>query len=266
VSGPVLSPPPRLKVPTQSLTRDRDEGALFDRLRDGDPIARAALVERFLPLSRMLARRYRAGDETDDLEQVAAIGLLKAIDRFEPERGLAFSTFAFPTIVGELKRHFRDRCWSVRVPRSMQELAARVEHVSHDLHGKLGRAPTVAELADGADTNVEQVLEALQVGGARWASSLDEPRREGEEDDALGREVAVEEPGFAAVDDSVIVDDLLRRLDPRDRLIVELRFREDLIQSQIGARLGISQMQVSRIIRRAIDQLRLAAGEPRSSS
>ena len=259
--GPTHEPcgPPGFRdcAPLLALARDRDERALFDRLRDGDQTARAALVERFLPLARMLAQRYRAGDEADDLEQVAAIGLLKAIDRFERERGLAFSTFAFPTIVGELKRHFRDRCWSVRVPRSVQELAAGLEHVSHDLHGTLGRAPTVAELADGA--GAEQVLEALQIGGARWASSLDEPRREGEDTDAPRREVAVEEPGFAAVDDSAMVDDLLRRLDPRDRLILELRFREDLVQSQIGERLGISQMQVSRIIQRAIDQLRLAA-------
>ena len=260
MSGPtLLSQPARLTTNERSATRDREERALFDRMHGGDATARADLVDRFLPLARKLARGYRGGEDAEDLEQVAAIGLVNAIDRFDPDRGLAFSTFAFPTIVGELKRHFRDRCWSVRVPRSLQELARRLERVSSELHATLGRAPTVAELADGADATVERVLEALQVGGARWASSLDAPLRDADDPDTPGREIAAEEPGFAAVDDAELVDKLLRHLEPRDRLILELRFREDLVQSQIAARVGISQMQVSRIIKRAILQLQNAA-------
>jgi RNA polymerase sigma-B factor len=240
--------------------RRREDRALFERLaRDHDPAVRDALVERFWPLARSLARRYHRAEDLDDLEQVAVIGLMKAIDRFDPARGLAFSSFAFPTVVGELKRHFRDRGWSVRVPRGIQELAVRVEHLSGELVGELGRAPTVSELADRAEATDEQVLEALLAATARHAVSLDQPRRDDEDPDAVAREVALEESGFAAVEDTILLDDLMRVLPERDRLILTLRFREDRVQWQIAEIVGVSQMQVSRLIRHAIARLQQAA-------
>ena len=241
-------------------SRKREERALFDRLvQTGDDAARAALVERFLPLARSLARGYRGGEDIDDLEQVAAIGLMKAVDRFEPERGLAFTTYAMPTIVGELRRHYRDRTWSVRVPRAVYELAVRVERVGGELVGELGRSPTVAELAQRAGATCERVVEALEATGARHALSLDQPPEQVDGPRARGREVAVEEPGYAAVDDSVVLEQLMRVLAPRDRVILELRFHEDRLQAQIAEVMGISQMQVSRVIRSAIERLQRTA-------
>jgi RNA polymerase sigma-B factor len=205
--------------------RRREERALFERLaRDYDPAARDALVERFWPLARQLARRYHRAEDLDDLEQVAAIGLMKAIDRFD-----------------------------------LQELAVRVERLSREMVGELGRAPTVSELAERAEATSEQVLEALLAATARHAVSLDQPRRDGEDPDAVAREVAVEESGFAAVEDTVVLDELMRVLSERDRLILTLRFREDRLQSQIAEIVGVSQMQVSRLTRHAIAQLQQAA-------
>ena len=229
---------------------------MIERLRDGDESARDALVERYLPLARKLARGYRGRDDADDLEQVAAIGLLKAIDRFDPNRGLAFATFAFPTILGELKRHFRDRGWLVRVPRSVQELVVRIERVTTELSAGLGRAPTVAELAERADASTEAVLEALQASTARHPDSLDQSREDDERPRAISQQVAVNEPGFARVDDAEQLGGLLRVLAPRERMIVELRFREDLLQSQIATRVGLSQMQISRSLRHSVELLR----------
>jgi len=227
--------------------------------QDRDPAAREQLVRQFLPLARHLAHRYPGADDPDDLEQVAAVGLLKAIDRFDPERGPAFTTFAFPTILGELKRHFRDRGWSVRVPRAVQELAVRLEHLSGELAGELGRAPTVAELADRAHTTSEQVLEALQAANARHALPLDRPREDDDGTEATGRDVAVEDPGFATVEDAAMLEDLMRILPERDRLILMLRWREDRLQWQIAEIVGVSQMDVSRVIRDSIERLRYAA-------
>ena len=239
---------------------ERSERALFEQLRDGDTSARDELALRYLPLARKLARGYRGGGDADDLEQVAAIGLLKAIDRFDPDRGLAFSTFAFPTILGELKRHFRDRGWTVRVPRSLQELALRIERVSAELTASLGRAPTVAELAERTGAGAEAIVEALEAATARHPDSLDQSRElDDERPRATGRELAVDEPGFARVDDAELLGGLLRVLAPRDRRIVELRFREDLLQSQIAARVGLSQMQISRSLRNSVELLRQTA-------
>ncbi|MDA0183660.1 SigB/SigF/SigG family RNA polymerase sigma factor [Solirubrobacter phytolaccae] len=239
--------------------RREPERELFARLRAGDEEAREAILHRFLPLAYKLARGYHGGAEADDLDQVAAIGLLKAIDRFDATRGLAFSTYAFPTIVGELKRYFRDRAWSVRVPRSVQELALRVERGSTDLTATLGRTPTVAELAQHTDSTPEQVLDALRTGSARRADSLDRPRGDGDSDLTVGDRLPFEDPSFACVEDGLVLNDLLRQLRPRDRQIVTLRFREDLSQSQIARRVGLSQMQVSRTLRDALAQLRDAA-------
>jgi RNA polymerase sigma-B factor len=236
-----------------------DEHALFERFaRDRDQATRDVLVECYLPLARKLAATFRHGEDSDDLEQVAAIGLVKAVDRFELERGLAFSTYAMPTILGELKRHFRDQSWTVRVPRSVKELAVRLERVSIELVSELGRSPTVPELARATNSTGERVLDALEATGARHLSSLDGPDTSTEESDR-GREVPVEDPGFSAVEDAATLDTLLRVLHPRDRLIVELRFREDQLQWQIAEVVGVTQMHVSRVIRRSINQLALAA-------
>jgi RNA polymerase sigma-B factor len=217
-----------------------------------------ALFERFMPLARKLAARYRNVEDIDELEQVAAIGLMKAVDRFDPERGLAFSSFAFPTILGELKRHLRDRTWSVRVPRALQELTVRVERVSSELAGELGRAPTVAEIAHRCGTGNEAVLEALQTVTARRALSLDQPR-EADDPDASGLDVAIEETGFARAEDAAVLDELMSILSAREREILRLRFVEDLTQVQIAERVGVSQMQISRLIRGAVVRLQAAA-------
>jgi RNA polymerase sigma-B factor len=158
--------------------RTREDRRLLERYhRHGDPAAREALVERFLPLARQLARRYqRGGEPLDDLVQVASLGLLKAIDRFEPDRPTAFSSFAVPTILGELKRHFRDRGWSVRVPRDLQEMTVRVDRTAEALAGELGRAPTPAEIGERIGITTEQVLEAREAAGAYRAVSLVIPR------------------------------------------------------------------------------------------
>jgi RNA polymerase sigma-B factor len=245
--------------PAQS-TRREEERALFARLaRERTPAARDAIVERFLPLARQLARRYSHGRDLEDLEQVAAVGLVKAVARFDPERGLAFSSFAYPTIAGEIKRYLRDHGWSVRVPREVQEIYTHIDRATEELTTRLGRTPTATELADRLDSTVEAVLEARQAVTARRAVSLDQPTRAGDETDALGTLVGVEEPGFEAAERSALLDTLLRGLDERERLILHLRFTEDLTQLEIGERIGLSQVQVSRITRTAIQRLQDAA-------
>jgi RNA polymerase sigma-B factor len=242
-------------------TRAREDRRLLERYRrDGDGDAREALVERFLPLARQLARRYqRGGEPLDDLIQVASLGLLKAIDRFEPSRDTAFSSFAVPTILGELKRHFRDRGWSVRVPRDLQEMSVRVDRVSEELSRGLGRAPTPAEIAQEIGGTTEQVLEAREAAGAYRAVSLDRPRDDDEESDGMAETMGVEDPGFGLAEDAATVERLMSVLSEREREVLRLRFAEDLTQSEIGARVGVSQMHVSRLIRQAVARLRQAA-------
>ncbi|MGH2949290.1 MAG: SigB/SigF/SigG family RNA polymerase sigma factor [Solirubrobacteraceae bacterium] len=245
--------------------RAREDRRLLERYRrEGDPAAREALVERFLPLARQLARRYQRGTEPlDDLVQVASLGLLKAIDRFEPGRSTAFSSFAVPTILGELKRHFRDRGWSVRVPRDLQELAMRVDRVAEDLARGLGRAPTPGEIAGEIGVTTEVVLEAREASAAYRAVSLDRPRDEEEEGDGMADAMGVEDPGFGHAEDAATVERLMGVLSDREREVLRLRFQEDLTQSEIGARVGVSQMHVSRLIRQAVARLRDAAeGRP----
>jgi RNA polymerase sigma-B factor len=240
--------------------RRAEDHACFERFAlTRSPAARAKLVERFLPLAHHLARRYHSAEDVDDLEQVAAIGLLKAIDRFDPGRGLAFSSFAFPTIVGELKRHLRDKGWSVRAPRGVQELSARLEKLSRALSARLGRAATVAELAQAAGCTAEEVLEARQAVTARRAVSLDQPQHDDDEAGTLGDRLATEDAGFAAAEDVVLLEGLMRFLPDRERIVVVLRFRDDLLQTEIAELVGVSQMQVSRILRSAIAHLQDAA-------
>jgi len=216
------------------------------------------MVGRYLPLARSLARRYSRRADIDDLHQVASVGLLKAIDRFDPDRGLAFTTFAVPTILGELKRYFRDQGWTVRVPRDIQELKLRLDALSEALQGELGRAPTPAELAARTGATVEQVLEARAAQTAHFPDSLD--RRLSEAGDEMidivgGRE----DPGFERAEDAAMIERLLATLGERERAILRLRFERDLTQREIGERVGMSQMHVSRVIRQSIVTLQQAA-------
>jgi RNA polymerase sigma-B factor len=243
--------------------RTRADHVLLERAHAGDQAAREQLVQRFLPLARQLARRYRRGGELlDDLVQVASLGLLKAIDRFDPSRETAFSSYAVPTILGELKRHFRDKGWSVRVPRDLQELAVRLEPTSEELARELGRAATPTELAERLDVTLEHLLEAREAAGAYRAISLDRPRDDDEEGaDGIGAAFGIEDPGFAEAEDAATVEHLMRVLTEREREVLRLRFAEDLTQAEIGVRIGVSQMHVSRIIRQAIARLREAAND-----
>jgi RNA polymerase sigma-B factor len=247
---------------TRITCRRGEEHALFRRFkRAREPAVRDALIERFMPLARHLARRYPAGAEREDVVQVASLALVKAVDRFDPDQGSAFASFATPTILGEIKRYFRDFGWPVHVPRDLQELAVKVERTSTELTSTLGRAPTPAELANDLGTDVEHVLEALASDTAHRPIALDQPGRE-DADEPPRAVAATEEHGFAEVEDAFAVDSLLDRLAARDRLIVELRFRDDMLQREIAALLGISQMQVSRVLTRSIAALQQhAAGE-----
>jgi RNA polymerase sigma-B factor len=242
--------------------RTRADYTLLMRYRNGgDDVAREELVERFLPLARQLARRYaRPNEPIDDLFQVASMGLLKAIDRFDPERGNAFSTFAVPTIVGELKRYFRDTGWAVHVPRPIQERIGQVNRAVTELSRDLGRSPTPHELARRIGASVEEVLEALEAAKAFDAISLDMPRGNGDDEgSAYAETVGERDARFEMVEYHAVIEPTMAALPDRDRLILRLRFERDLTQSEIAERLGISQMHVSRIIRRSLDRLRTVA-------
>jgi RNA polymerase sigma-B factor len=221
---------------------------------DRDRAARAELVERMLPLARSLARRYAGkGEPLDDLEQVASLGLLKAIDRFDVARDVRFATFAVPTIAGELKRHFRDRGWMLRVPRDVQELSARVVRCRDALTLDLGRSPTVDEVANALDAGLEQVLDALRAADTYRMMSLDEPLADGA--GAL-EAIGDDDEGFELAEHRVLLSRGLDGLDAREREIVRLRFYEGLTQREIARAVGVSQMHVSRLIRRSIDMMR----------
>lgn len=254
IAAPPPPPPPRRRRPRAA--RDRAARILFARHAAGDRRARDELVEHFMPLARSVARRYGGHAEAlDDVMQVASLGLVKAVDRFDVERGCAFSTFAVPTIAGELRRHLRDRTWAVRPPRALQELALRVDTVAGRLTQQLDRAPTVAELAAALETTDERVLEALRAHGARDRLSLQ--RNAGDDERSALQELLGEcDDGYARAEDRALLDGLLAYLPARTRAALRLRFEADLTQAQIGALLGLSQMQVSRIVRDAIAQLR----------
>ena len=241
--------------------RTRADYALLMRYRrQGDDVAREELVERFLPLARQLARRYaRPNEPIDDLFQVASMGLLKAIDRFDPSRGNAFSTFAVPTIVGELKRYFRDTGWAVHVPRPIQERIGQVNRAVNDLSRDLGRSPTPGELAERLGHSTEEILEALEAAKAFDAISLDMPRGSDDDGSAYADTVGAHDERFEMVEYNAVIEPTMAALPERDRLILRLRFERDLTQSEIADRLGISQMHVSRIIRRSLDRLRTVA-------
>jgi RNA polymerase sigma-B factor len=247
--------------------RTRADRELFIRYQSGDQQARDELVTRFLPLARQLARRYqRASEPLDDLLQVASIGLIKAIDRFDADRDIAFSSYAVPTILGELKRHFRDKTWAVRVPRDLQELTLRVDRAVGELSDDLQRQPAVGEIARTVGASDEDVLEALQAGGAYRAVSFDMPRG-GEEDGAaatVADSIGFDEDGFARAEDRATLANLLGSVTPREREVLRMRFEEDMTQAEIGEVIGVSQMQVSRLIRKAIAELRSAADQSKA--
>jgi RNA polymerase sigma-B factor len=231
---------------------------LFSRWqRDEDQAARDELVERFLPLARKLARRYSGAHEPfDDLFQVASCGLLKALDRFDPERGIGFSSFAVPTIVGELKRYFRDLGWSVHVPRGAQELALKIQRAQQELTARTGRSPTVHDLAQYIELSIEQVLDGLEAAAAHHAASLDVPNDQSDGDaGTLADMRGVEDAGFALVENSASVAAALHLLSDREREVLTLRFFGDRTQSEIAAVVGVSQMQISRILREALARL-----------
>jgi RNA polymerase sigma-B factor len=252
-------------VPTETTRAPLSDAQMLAAYAESrDPRLRDALVERFLPLARSIAKRYRKAEEPfDDLLQVASLGLLKAVDRFDPARGIAFSSFAVPTIVGELRRHFRDRCWSVRPPRELQERALEVDKYRTELTTRLGRSPSVRELGQALELDDEQVLEALQAQQGMRAASLDAPRSGGEDNDAtLADAHGSLDPELARAEHRATLARLFERLDEREQLVLRLRFEEDLTQEQIGARVGVSQMQVSRIIRGAVAKLSAVHGQP----
>jgi RNA polymerase sigma-B factor len=240
--------------------RARETKRLFERLRAGEPGARDALVARFMPLARQLARRYqRTNEPFDDLLQVASIGLVKAVDRFDADRGVAFSSYAVPTILGELKRHFRDSGWAVHVPRGVQERVLKVDETVSKLSGRLGRAPSVAEIAAAMEVTVEQVLEALDAAHAYDAVSLEASRGGDEEGESRAESLGADDERFELIECGVTINRALQALSERDRLVLALRFAEDLTQSEIADRIGVSQMQISRILRRAIARLQAVA-------
>ncbi len=246
------------------VASEEDVRGLLERWqRSGDPFAREEVVARMLPLARSLARRYAGkGEPLDDLEQVASVGLLKAIDRFDLAREVKFATFAVPTIAGEIKRHFRDRGWMLRVPREVQELAGRLTGVRETLTTDLGRSPTVAELATAAGAGEERVLEALSAGDAYRTLSLDEPLVDGA--GAL-EAIGFDDAGFELAEHRVVLHDGLDELAPREREILRLRFYEGLTQREIADQVGISQMHVSRLIRRSVEQLRRRIAVPQAA-
>jgi len=228
----------------------------------GDERARETLIELHLPFAFGLARRYaRRGEPLDDLQQVASLALVKAVDGFDTDRGVGFRSYASPTILGEIKRHFRDRTWALRVPRSLNERALEVERANRELTDRLGTAPGSTELAEHLDWSLEQVLEALEAGSAHSTLSLDAPRPGDDgERETLGDSLGNEDGRFDLIDAGATIASVLKHLTPRDRRVLELRFGEDLTQSQIADEIGCSQMQVSRILRASLEKLRSLTG------
>ena len=224
----------------------------------GDLAARERLIEQYLPLVRSLARRYSyRGEPLEDLVQVGCIGLIKAIDRFDVERGVELTTYATPNVIGEIKRHFRDKGWSVRVPRGLQELNVKLSRLIEDLTVQLERSPTIAELAKAAGVEEEAVLEALETGQAYTTLSLSAPSGADENADLDPLEsLGEDEHEYEVSEDRAVLAPGLRVLDERERRILHLRFYEGLTQSQIAQQIGISQMHVSRLIRRSLEKLR----------
>jgi RNA polymerase sigma-B factor len=222
----------------------------------GDRRLRDELVETHLGLAYQLARRFsNRGEAYDDLAQVAAIALVKSVDRFDPERGVEFSTFATRTVIGELKRHFRDKGWAVRAPRRVQELYLELGHVIESLSHELGRPPTVAEMSEATGSSEEAVLEALEAGQSYRTTSIDAPDRQ---DSSMANRLGELDAGFGGTEDRMMLAISLAQLSDRERTILNLRFIDGLTQSQIAASVGVSQMHVSRLLTASLAKLREA--------
>jgi RNA polymerase sigma-B factor len=236
--------------------RDEDRELLRRYHEDGDTGAREQLIQRHLPLVRSLARRYAGrGEALEDIEQVGAIGLIKAIDRFELAREVSLATYATPNVVGEIKRHFRDKGWAVRVPRALQELNAAMSGAIERLTVKLSRSPSIAEIAAELETTPEEVLEAMEVGSAYSTVSLSTGPSGDEELDPL-ETIGSEDEGFERSEARAALAPALAHLPPREREILRMRFEEGLPQTQIANRVGLSQMHVSRLIRKSLAAMR----------
>jgi RNA polymerase sigma-B factor len=263
-----LADPPADEGPADSprwSDRDRQREAellaLIAELPEDDPrrvAARDEVVTMHLPLASFLARRFRdRGESLDDLTQVATVGLIKAVDRFEPDRGVQFSTFATPTMVGEIKRHFRDKGWAIRVPRRLQELRLSISRATAELSQSTGRSPTVAELAAHLDVTEEDILEGMESAQAYATLSLDAASTDGTEEGAtLVETLGEDDPGLGEVEARQTLDPLLAGLPPRERSIIHMRFYENMTQSQIAERVGVSQMHVSRLLAKSLAQMR----------
>jgi RNA polymerase sigma-B factor len=223
----------------------------------GDAAARDLVVEAHLPLVRALANRYAGrGESLEDLVQVGSIGLVLALQRFDPERGVPFRGFAIPTIVGEIRRHFRDRAWALHVPRRLKELSLRLTRTVEALTAEQGRAPTIAELASALEVAEDEVVEALDIANAYSTRSLSEPQFEDGDDDSYRSALGTVEGGFEEIEESAVIEVGLGALDERSRTIVRRRFYDGRTQSEIAAELGISQMHVSRLLRQALELMR----------
>jgi len=222
--------------------------------------ARNALITHHMPLARRLAARYRSShDGNEDLVQVAMVGLIGAVDRFDPERATSFASFAIPTILGELKRHFRNTAWAAHVPRRAQELSLRVEQASRELLTRSGRTPTVPDLAQYLELDIETVVEGLEAGGAHHATSLDAPSgraTDGDESESLAETIGGDDERLRLAETRISLSSSIRRLSPQEREALSLRVNDELLQVEIADRLGCSQMQVSRLLRRAAGRLR----------
>jgi RNA polymerase sigma-B factor len=259
----VATATPRPRLVPGAKNDPKNDRELFLRHQQGDQAAREALVRRFMPLARSLARRYdRSSEPFDDLLQVALLGLLKALDRFDPRREHPFQSFAVPTILGEMRRYFRDSGWSVHVPRGSQERALKVRDAQERVANESGRAPTVKELSEYLELDTEEVIDALGAIQAYEALSLDAPRPGASDEvmlygDAMGRE----DERYELVELDATISAVLEHVPAREREILRMRFVEDLTQTEIAARVGISQMQVSRLLRRSLDRLRALTRE-----
>ena len=253
------SPQPARRSGKGRVAWDKDRTReLFRRYKEGgDAEARDQLIVSHLNLVRFLASKFKnRGESLEDLVQVGTIGLIKAIDRFDPERGLEFTTYATPTIMGEIKRHFRDKGWSVRVPRRLQELSAKVNQATDELTNQLQRSPSVAEIAEHLGASVDEVLEAMESSSAYSSVPLEGG---GSSDDDEAPSVidhyATEDADLAAFDDRIVLEDAIADFSPRERDVIRMRFVDGLTQVEIAERMGISQVQVSRLLRRTLRRI-----------
>jgi RNA polymerase sigma-B factor len=249
------------------MTRIDDKILLRRYHEEGDLQAREQLIEQYMSLVRSLARRYSyRGEQLEDLVQIGAIGLIKAIDRFDLDRGVELTTYATPNIIGEIKRHFRDKGWAVRVPRGLQELNVQLSRLVEQLTVQLSRSPTIPELAKAAGVEEEEVLEALESGRAYTSLSLSVGGGGGDDDDLDPLEsLGTEEHQYEVSEDRAVLAPGFKALDERERMILQLRFFEGLTQSQIAQQVGISQMHVSRLIRRSLEKIRETIAEDEES-